>query len=255
GLDQGRYADSLRAFGQFLEAAPGDTRSRTARYRVGELSYLTGDLSAARRALEAFTADQAVHPALETAWTYLGDVCFALNDRPAARAAYERSLSDHPRGRLADRARYGLARTLAASGDRERALRLLRDLARQGGPEWVDRAWLQMGSIELATGRPSQAVEALATLERTVPDSGLRGEARLQRSRALARLGRVEDAGRLLRELADDPANPLASQASLELATIELEQDRAAAALAAIEEVLKRDPRSSLRPALLFRSA
>src|SRR5262249_21365973 len=192
-LDQGRYADSLRAFGQFLGAAPGATRSRTARYRVGELSYLTGALRAGRRALEAFRADKAVHPALETAWTYLGDVCFALNDRPAARVAYERSLADHPRGRLADRARYGFARAVAASGDRERALRLLRDLARQGGPEWVDRAWLQIGSIELATGRPSEAVEALATLERTVPDSALRGEARLRRSRALARLGRVED--------------------------------------------------------------
>ncbi len=193
-LDQGRYADSLRAFSDFLESAAGDPRSRTARYRVGELSYLTGDLPAARRALEAFTGGRSDHPALETAWTYLGDVRFALNDWPAARAAYERSLADHPQGRLADRARYGLARTLAAAGDRDRAVRLFRDLAQKGGPEWVDRAWLQIGTIELVAGRPGDAVEALTALERAVPGSALKGEARLRRARALERLGRSDEA-------------------------------------------------------------
>jgi TolA-binding protein len=254
-LDQGRYADSLRAFGDFLRTAPADPRSRTARYRVGELSYLTGDLPAARRALEAFTATRADHPAMETAWTYLGDVDFVLNDLAAARSAYERSLADHPRGRLADRARYGLARTLAAAGDRDRALSLFRELARQGGPEWVDRAWLQVASIELAADRPKDAIEALASLERAVPGSALKGEARLRRARALDRLGRVDEAGRVLKELTADPANPLAPQASLELATIELEHDRAEAALAAVAAILERGGRSPLRPALLFRSA
>ncbi len=254
-LDQGRYADALRAFADFLAAAPADPRSRTARYRVGELSYLTGDLPAARRALETFTATRADHPAMETAWTYLGDVDFTLNDLAAARRAYERSLADHPRGRLADRARYGLARTLAATGERDRALRLLRDLAGQGGAEWVDRAWLQIGSIELAAGRAEAAVEALATLERVVPKSALKGEARLRRARALDRLGRADEAGRLLGEMAADPANPLGPQASLELATIELEHDRPQAALAAVDAVLQRGARSSLLPALLFRSA
>ncbi len=254
-LNQERYADSLRAFADFLDAAPADARSRTARYRLGELSYLTGDLPAARRALEAFTAGKGDHPALETAWTYLGDVCFALNDWPAARTAYERSLAAHPRGRLADRARFGLARTLAAAGDRDRAVRLFRDLAQKGGPEWVDRAWLQIGTIELAAGRPAEAVDALETLERTVPDSALKGEARLRRARALDRLGRSDEAGRLLRDLAADPAGPIAAQASLELATIDLEHDRAAAALSTLDAVLKRNVRSPLRPALLFRSA
>ena len=215
---------------------PRDPRSRTARYRVGELSYLTGDLPAARRALETFTAGKADHPALETAWTYLGDVRFALNDLPAARSAYERSLADHPRGRLADRARYGLARTLAAAGDRDRAVRLFRELARQRrtrngltapGSRSARSSWRRAGRA-----RPSRR---WPTLERAVPESALKGEARLRRARALDRLGRSDEAGRLLRELAADPASPLAAQASLELATIELEHDRPAPALAAVD--------------------
>ena len=254
-LDQGRYADSLRAFGEFLEAGPTDPRSRTARYRVGELSYLTGNLAAARQSLETFTADRSAHPALETAWTYLGDVCFALNDMAAARSAYERSLADHPRGRLADRARYGLARTLSALGDRDRALRLLRELVRKGGSEWVDRAWFQIGTIELAAGRPAEAVEAFEALERTAPDSTLKGEAKLRRARALDRLGRGDDARRLLREQLDDPASPLSPQAAQELATIELERGRPESALSAVEGILRRGTRTPLRPALLFLSA
>ena len=254
-LDQGRYAESLGVFRRFLESAAGDPRSRTARYRVGELSYLTGDLPGARRALETFTADRAPHLAAETAWTYLGDVCFALNDMPAARSSYERSLADFPGGRLADRARYGLARTLAAVGDREAALGLFRELSRRGGPEWRDRAWLQIGTIELDRDRLAEAVEALTNLEKVVPDSPLRSEARLRRARALGRLGRVDEAVELLVELSAEAKGLLVAPAALDLATIELGRGRADLALAAVDSALRRDPKTALRPALLFRSA
>ncbi len=255
-LNQERYADSLRAFGGFLAAAaPGDGRARTARYRVGELSYITGDMPAARRALEAFTAGKADHPAMETAWTYLGDVYFSQNDLPAARKAYERSLADHPRGRLADRARYGLGRTLAALGERDRAIRELRELAARGGPDWVDRGWYQVGTIELAAGRPAAAVEAFEAMERASPSSPLKNEARLRRARALEGLGRTDDAARLLAGLAADAAGSQAPQAALELATIEMQRHRPEAALAAVEAALKGNRRSPAGPALLFRSA
>ena len=150
-LYQGRYKEARRAFEIFLKEEPGDYRARTARYRLGELSYLTGDLPAARVPSRR-SRPKADHPGMETAWTYLGDVCFALNDLAGARAAYERSLSAFPRGRMADRARYGLGRTLAGLGERDRALRVLRDLSQQGASEWVDRDWLQIGSIQQSAG-------------------------------------------------------------------------------------------------------
>lgn len=254
-LNQERYPEALRAFGEFLEAAPGDPRTRTARYRLGELSYLVGDLPASRRALEAFTAGAGEHPALETAWTYLGDVCFAQDDLPAARTAYRRALADYPRGRLADRARYGLGRTLAATGEREPALRLFRELAARGGAEWVDRAWLQVATIELAAGRPAAALEALGALEQHAPKGALRAEARLRRARALDALGQTEEAGRMLGELAADSTSPVSAQAALELATGELRRNHPEAALATLQPLLDRGQKSPLRPALLFRSA
>ena len=168
---QGQYPDARKAFETFLNEAPQETRAWTARYRLGELSYLTGDLPAARRALEAFTATKADHPGLETAWTYLGDVCFGLKDLPAARKAYERSLSSFPRGRMADRARYGLGRTLDSEGEHDRALRVFRELAQKGAAEWIDRAWLQIGTIQQSAGRFAEVVEAMSALERAAPAS------------------------------------------------------------------------------------
>ncbi len=66
----------------------------------------------ARRELETYTATANGHAGLEMAWTYLGDVLFGLNDPARAKAAYEKSISAYPNGRMADRARFGLGRPL-----------------------------------------------------------------------------------------------------------------------------------------------
>ena len=47
-LSSGRFREARGAFGDFLKDAPDDPRSGSARFRVGELSYLLGDLPAAR---------------------------------------------------------------------------------------------------------------------------------------------------------------------------------------------------------------
>ena len=177
-LYQGRYPESRQLFADFLAGAPDDPRALSARYRVGELSYVLADLPAARQALEVFTQAKVDHPALEMAWTYLGDACFGLADMPRARIAYERSISSYPKGRLADRARYGLGRTLAELGERDAAVKRLRGLARDGQPEWIDRAWMQIGLILQADGRFAQAADAFDQLERTTPASTLIPEAR-----------------------------------------------------------------------------
>jgi TolA-binding protein len=254
-LYQGRYGEARRSFEQFLVAAPEDSRALTARYRLGELAYLLADLQAARRALETFTATKVDHPGLETAWTYLGDVCFGLKDLAGAKIAYEQSLSRFPHGRLANRARFGLGRTLAGLGDHDRALRLFHELTQDGGPEWVDRSWLQIGAIHQSAGQFAKVVEAMSALERAVPASNLKHEAWLRCAQALSRLGRSAEAETLLKKLTNMPAEPLGVQAALELSTIELEQNRPDAALATLDAAAKKSPQSPLMSAVQFRSA
>jgi TolA-binding protein len=254
-LGQGRYPDALRAFEDCLKDGPADSRGLTARYRVGELAYLLGDLPKARRELETYTAAADGHAGLEMAWTYLGDVYSGLNDPRRAKAAYEKSISAYPDGRMADRARFGLGQAVSELGDREQALQLFQKLTRQSGTEWVDRAWLQIGLVRQSAGEFAEAAEALATLERVAPQSALRSEARFVRAKCLSKLGRAQDAESLLRPLADDAKDPLAPRAALELATLDLSSNRTEAALAALDAALARFPKSPEAPALLFRGA
>ena len=195
------------------------------------------------------------HTNLETAWGYLGDVRLGLDDLAGARVAYERSLADFPHGPLADRSRYGLGRTLSALGETDLAVKVLTELASQGGRDWVDRAWLQLGKIQLAAGRPSAAVESLEALDRSAPRSTLKPEGQLLRAEALAGLGRTALAVELLEPLVAEGAEPVAARAALALATIELTRGAAEPALARLELAVTRFPRSPVVPALLFRSA
>jgi TolA-binding protein len=254
-LFQGRYKEARAAFQDFLDKAPHHSRAQTAWYRLGELAYMLGDLADGRKALETFVRTAPKHPHLDTAWTYLGDVCFGLNDLPAARSAYERSLADFPRGRLADRCRYGLGRTLAGLGQTDGALQVLRELAEGGSSDWIDRAWLQIGRVELSAGRKAAAAQSLATLDRVAARSGLKPEAHLLRGEALAGLNRLDEARVLFKESLAEGPEPLACRSALLLATLELEHGRAEAALTTLDEALKRFPQSPQRSALLFRSA
>jgi len=251
-LLQGRYQESRDAFREFIRRAPDHPRARTAWYRLGELSYMLGDLPAARDALERFVAAPGDHPNLETAWTYLGDVRSALDDPAAARDAYERALERFPDARLADRARYGLGRALAAAGEAEKALEVLRDLIRREPAEWVDKARLQVGKLELAAGRFDEAEKVLAKVAGPGP---LQAEARLRRAQALARLDRLDESADLLLPLAADATEPASLEAGLDAAGVELRRKDAAAALRVADDAISRAEKSPLLPALLYRSA
>ncbi len=254
-LYQGNFRESRQAFDEFLKGAPDDSRKLTARYRLGELAYLLGDLAAARRSLEEFSTATSNHPGLDVALTYLGDACFGLQDFSPARAAYQRSLAAYPAGRLAERAKYGLGRTLAATGERDQALTVMQELIKRANPEWVDRAWLQIGLIRKSAGQFAEAALAFTTLERAAPRSTLLPEAQLQRALVLKRLERTAEAERLLRPLAAEGPVPQGARAVLELATIELERNQLDGATATLESGLKRFPDSPLLPAMHFRAA
>ena len=178
-----------------------------------------------------------------------------LEDLPAARIAYERSLADFPKGQLANRSRYGLGRALADLGEIDRAIKVLSELAGQGSSDWTDRALLQLGKAQLSGGRYAAAVQSLETLDRVAPRSGLRAEGHLVRAEALARLDRTEEAEKLLKPLVDEGAENLAPRAALALATLELEHNHADLALFIVDEAARHFPQSPLVPAFLFRSA
>jgi TolA-binding protein len=253
-LFQGQYAEARRAFESFRKAAPEHPNAATALYRIGETSYMLGDLATARRALEGFTAEAKGHRFLETAWPYLAEVCFRMHDLPRARQAYEQALSTSPQGRLADRARFGLGRTLAAQGEADEARRVLEELAKRGG-DWTDRAWFEIAQVEFAAGRFAESMEAVETLERLAPKSPLIAEARLSRAESLAKLGRHDEAETVLKTLENEAPHNLAAKAAFALGTSQLDRGDAEKALATLDDARTRFPKTPIAPALTFRSA
>ncbi|WP_254053253.1 tetratricopeptide repeat protein [Singulisphaera sp. GP187] len=253
-LFQGQYDKARRQFEAFLEAAPQHANRLTALYRVGETSYMLGDLPVARRALESFTANAKGHRNLETAWPYLGEVCLRMQDLPRATQAYEQALQLHPKGRLADRSRFGLGRTLALQGKSAEAVKILTELAEQGGGDWTDRAWLQIGQSQVEAKQFAPAVEAFETLERVTPKSPLVGEARLGRAEALILLDRRGEGETLLSGLMADSSQNLAAQAAFALGSSQLEGGRAAEGLATFDQASEKFAKTALAPALIFRS-
>ena len=218
-LGLGRYRD-VRAR---LTNSEGSTHDP----RVTRPVSLRRNVVSARRStnsssgVEAFTSAKTNHQSLELAWTYLGDTCFGLEDLPKAKAAYDRSLAAFPQGRTADRARYGLARTLATSGERDRAVGLLNELAKKGSAEWVDRCWLQIGLIQESAGHLAESAEAFSELERVAPKSQLLPEAQLHHGLVLS--GRwASEAEDLLKPLVANGPESIGPRVALELATIEL---------------------------------
>ena len=161
----------------------------------------------------------------------------------------------HGDGPLADRARFGLGRTLALQKESEPALKVLSELAEKGGRDWAEKAWVQIGQIEAGAGHFDRSVAAFETLERVAPQSAHLSEARLNRAEVLIRLDRRPEAEALLRGLLADAPQNLAAQAALVLGTSQLDRGQPAEALATLDEARQRFPRSPMIPALWFRSA
>ena len=237
----GQYKEARQAFEEFVRLAPDHPNAPTGRYRVGETAYVLGDLPAARQALEGYVgAIGGDRRYLQAAWSHLGDVDFRLNDLPAARKAYESALAGNPQGSLVNRARLGLGRVLAAQDEAEPALQVLRELATKGGPEWSDKAGLEVGKIEAGRSRWQEAADALEALEKATPRSPLVAEARIERAEALAKLKRPEEAEAVLRLVLEDPAQPLGPQASDALGSSLLARGKAAEALAMFDQAAAR---------------
>ena len=250
------YPAAHSEFQAFLRIAPADHPNiPTALFRLGESAYLMNDLAAARKSLEDYTARYPEHTHRDTAWPELADVCVRLNDLPAAKVAYQKAIQIEPVGRLANRSRFHLGRTLAALGEPEEAIKLLSALADANDAEWSGKARLLEAQVLLSSGKVAEAIERFEALERLKPPGVAPAEARLRRADALIKLDRRDEADALLAPLVAEGSKAVAPPAAFALASSQLDQGKAAEALATCDGVLKRTPGSPWSPRILYRSA
>ena len=157
-------------------------------YRIGECSYFLNDLPTAEADLETFLAKYPQHELRSYALPYLGDAELRLGKPLDAAGHFKQSLIDFPRGRLADEAKFGLARAAEASHKLEDAAVIYRELA-AGQSSRADDARLWLGSLEYSAGRYEQAAKEFQLLVEKFPESSLVPTAHLNAGFALYRKG------------------------------------------------------------------
>ena len=249
------YPAARREFEAFLKIAPDDPNAATAAFRAGEAAYLMKDFAAARLALSSYLESYPEHGHRETAWPELGDSCYHLNDLAGAKRAYEKALELEPAGRLANRSRFFLGRTLATLGETDASLAALDALAGANDPDWSGKARLQAGQVLLAEGRAAEAAERFAAIEAEPPAGVTPAEARLRRSEALIALGRHDEAEGFLAPLAADGSLVVAPPAAFALAGSQTDRGRWADCVATCDAAIRRVPESPWVPRLLYRAA
>ena len=101
----GQYAEARKAFEDFLLLDPDNPNVASARFRVGETSYLLGDVEKGAKALKQYLDDApADHPQRDSALVYAGDLSLRQEKPRDAEASYAKALAEFPKGRLVTRA-------------------------------------------------------------------------------------------------------------------------------------------------------
>ena len=249
------YPAARTQFEEFLKIAPSHPNAATAAFRAGESAYLMNDLPAARKALTFYLDTYPNHAQRAAALPELGDACFKMNDFAGAKTAYETALAVDPDGRLANRTRFFLGRTLAGLKEIEPARKILETLAAANDPEWSGKARLQIGQILMADGKAIEAEAIFADIERLHPEGVSAEEARLRRAEAMIAQGKHDDAEALLVPLANQGSLLVGPPSAFSLLGSRLDRGKLDEALAAGDAAILRSPESPWVPRLLYRTA
>ncbi len=95
-LKEGRYAESITAFEQFLASYPAGAYSDNAQYWLGEARYVTRDFTAAARDFQLVLKQFPGSPKAPDAMLKLGYAQYELGEYPAARATLTELRQKHP---------------------------------------------------------------------------------------------------------------------------------------------------------------
>lgn len=150
-VELGRYEDAATNLQRLLDLRPG----LPAYSRASYLRELHGDLAGAEQAMhQALTAGAGDRFDVATVTTFLGDLAFGSGDVAGAGARYGEALRDRPDH---VNATLGQARVLAARGERDRAIDVLRRLTERVP---LPAAVILLGDLQHAAGHPADAARS-----------------------------------------------------------------------------------------------
>jgi len=206
-----RYSEARQQFLQFLEQAPYHDYRRQAQFRAAEAAFLVGDHETAARELEALEPSERPEVLDAYVLAYRAEIALAAEQVEAAEQIYRQVIQRFPAGPLRSETRFGLARTLELKGEQAEALRFYQFLVENTQGELLDDATLRAGILLYKQGRYEEAAKLLAAFDLDLALSPFRDEARYWQGMAALDSGAPADAVKIFAAAARIAAdNPLA---------------------------------------------
>ena len=277
-----RCEQAVPAYEQYLTEHPDHLGTAEARRERAVCWEQLGEFARAGQAHEEVqrlfpTGEFAVPALLDAAANYA-----KAGNLPAAVAAYEHLITEYAGHRLASRARFYMARIAFASGQAERAQRLLDKVTSSGRDadavkdaflltgrirlflgkpalaeqtfralrnryphsSHADSSWLDLGDYAISKARFDRALEFFDQARKQVSDPGLRRRAELGAAEALRLSGRHKAALKRYRPLTEDPeaSGHFRASARLGVAISYGHTDRFAEAIALFLGIIQQPP-------------
>ncbi len=204
-----KYAPARKTLRTFITDFPQSPDISHARFRAAECSYFLDEFEAAVTEFAEFDKSiqsNAQDPDYEEALAFQGDAQRRLKRYPDAIASFEKQLKLYANGRLADEARFGLAHSLDASGQTDKAIELFRQLAATPTATRADAAQIGLANLLFAKEKYDEAAEAYLKLEKDFSKSRYVPTAQLNAGYALYRRGQFANAQAAFDRAEDTPA-------------------------------------------------
>ncbi|MFQ5730895.1 MAG: tetratricopeptide repeat protein [Planctomycetaceae bacterium] len=189
-----QYRDARTVLRAFVRDYPKNRSRPDALYRVAECSYFLNDLKTAEKELRAFLSLNPRHEFGEFALPYLGDVQYRLNKPKDAAATFQLALKRYKTGRMADDAKFGLAKSYAALNQNGKALAQFRELAGQTGSPLAADAQMELGSLLYDSKQFAASAKAFDEFDKRFATHRSRSRARLNAGFAHAANGHHQTA-------------------------------------------------------------
>jgi TolA-binding protein len=202
------FRNAYRAFQQYLVKHPASELSARATFRMGEAAYHLGNDVTAIRMLELFIADNPNDELLELALVYLGELRLRRMEPQLAARVLELQLKRYPTGKLATRARLGLARAYLLTGQYQTAINTFQAIADNEDHPMSAAADIQIAHIFLGQQNYEASSQHLLRALNNSIEPDVSTEAGYWLARIAIIKGEYETAFELLEPLVDQPAPP-----------------------------------------------
>ena len=173
----GEFAKANEHFGDYLQMAAAGKYAKQATFRIGETSYLAGDVQAARGRLKAFRVKYPNDPLDAYVLAYQAEIELQAKNNSLAEQLFEQSLKNFADGPLSEDCRFGLARSQERLGKLPQAAAAYRLLAANDKGLFADAAHFRLGTIHYHNKQYAQAAKSFQTIAKTFSRSRLKTKA------------------------------------------------------------------------------